>query len=71
MEPAGHTFVIRQLSEREADQIVVELGRVERAGHRVIDVRHEGGVWRIYARERRFHEPSIGSLIAFRRRASD
>jgi hypothetical protein len=67
----GRTYVARELSEREADRIVEELQRLEHAGHEIADVRQEGGLWRIFALDRRFHNEGRLGLIAFRRRATD
>ena len=71
MTAPHRSFVIRQLSERDADRIVVELRHLEGDGHRIADVRHVDGLWRIYAFDRRFHDAQLGGLIAFRRRATD
>jgi hypothetical protein len=67
----GSTYVARELSERDADRIVAELQHLERAGHEIADVRHDGRVWRVFAFERRFRSQERLGLIAFRRRASD
>ena len=58
-------------ARREADEIVAELRRMERAGHRIADVRHSGAAWRIFAHERRFHDGASLGVISYRRRASD
>jgi hypothetical protein len=63
--------MVRQLSERDADNIVLELRRVQRDGYEVADVRHAGDAWRIYAVDRRFHDAQRGGLFTFRRRATD
>jgi|KBSMisStaDraftv2_1062788.scaffolds.fasta_scaffold7014462_1 hypothetical protein len=70
MDVIHRMFVIAELSELAADRsLVSELRRVEREGHGVADVRHEGGRWRIYAYDRRFHHDQ--GLTAFRRRITD
>jgi hypothetical protein len=68
---AHRTFVIRQVRERDSDDIVTDLQRLQREGHEIADVRHEGEVWRIYAFDRRFRDASSETAITFRRRATD
>ena len=70
MRATHRTFVLREVSERDADHIITELHHLERAGHEIADVRHEGALWRIYSFDRRFHDAQDG-MIAFRRRATD
>ena len=70
MTVTHRTFVLRQVSERDSDRIVTDLQHLEREGHEIADVRHEGALWRIYAFDRRFHDAQAG-MIAFRRRATD
>jgi hypothetical protein len=53
MFSTGRTYIVREIPESEADDIVGEVQRVERLGHRIADVRHENGFWRIFAHERR------------------
>ena len=65
------TFVIRQVRERDSDDIVTDLQRLQREGHEIADVRHEGAVWRIYAFDRRFRDAPSGTAISFRRRTTD
>jgi hypothetical protein len=70
MTVAHRTFVIRQVPDRDSDHVVADLHHLEREGHEIADVRHEGSLWRIYAFDRRFHDAQAG-LISFRRRATD
>lgn len=68
----GRTYVIREMRESEADDIVREMHRVRGAGHEIADVRHEGGVWRIFAHDRRrVRELETVGMISFRRRSAD
>jgi hypothetical protein len=71
MTVTARTYIVREVSEQDSDQIVEELRRLERAGVRVADVRHEDGIWRIFAFERRFHDQSPLGLISYRRRQDD
>lgn len=68
----ARTYIIRELSDSESDGIVEELQRVERAGHRIADIRHEGGVWRIFAHDRRrLHDGELMGASFYRRRKDD
>jgi hypothetical protein len=71
MDLQGRTYLIREFSEREADQMPAELQRMERDGHRIADVRHSGAAWRVFAYDRRFHDRASLGVISYRRRASD
>jgi hypothetical protein len=71
MDAHGRTYLIREFSEREADQIMAELQRMERDGHQIADVRHTGTSWSVFAHERRFRDQTSLGIISFRRRASD
>jgi hypothetical protein len=72
MFSTGRIYIIREIPETEADDIVGEVQRVERLGHRIADVRHEDGYWRIFAHERRRRRSDeLPSVVTFRRRRDD
>jgi hypothetical protein len=72
MISAGRTYIIREIPEGDADGIVQEVQRVERLGHRIADVRHEDGFWRIFAHDRRrFRDDELVGVGIYRRRKDD